>query len=348
MSCSLSSASRSSGYSFARRRIEAGEHHRLRRTVARQRLGRRLRVVGERVADAALLHVLEAGGDVADLARRQLRHRLERRDGRRRPRSARRARFVRHQPQPAPAVDDAVDDAHVGDHALVGVVLAVEDQRAQRRARRRLRAAARARRSPRASRACPCPPSPRRTGSRRALKPSVSTSSCATRSGSALGRSILLIDGDQRQVGFERQVDVGQRLRLDALRRIDDRAARPRRPRARARPRRRSRRGRACRSGSARTRRRPRAVKAMRTAFALIVTPFSRSRSMSSSTCADMSRLEIVPVISSKRSASVDLPWSMWAMMQKLRIRAGSIWLQGSNPTANALSCRIIRSVTRT
>ena len=30
--------------------------------------------------------------------------------------------------------------------------------------------------------------------------------------------------------------------------------------------------------------------------------------------------------ISSSRSASVDLPWSMWAMMQKLRMRAGSIF----------------------
>ena len=31
------------------------------------------------------------------------------------------------------------------------------------------------------------------------------------------------------------------------------------------------------------------------------------------------------PVTSSIRSASVDLPWSMWAMMQKFRMRAGSV-----------------------
>src|SRR5512133_3048410 len=58
----------------------------------------------------------------------------------------------------------------------------------------------------------------------------------------------------------------------------------------------------------------------MRTAEALIVTPFSRSRSIVSSICSDMSRSEIVPVSCSRRSASVDLPWSIWAIMQKLRI----------------------------
>src|SRR5436853_7834482 len=35
-----------------------------------------------------------------------------------------------------------------------------------------------------------------------------------------------------------------------------------------------------------------------------------------------MSRWLIDPVCSSKRSASVDLPWSMWAMMQKFRTSA--------------------------
>src|SRR5581483_8568376 len=69
---------------------------------------------------------------------------------------------------------------------------------------------------------------------------------------------------------------------------------------------------------------------AMRTAFALMVTPFSRSRSMASSTFAAMSRRAIVPVISRKRSARVDLPWSMWAMMQKLRMRLWSMRGQGS------------------
>ena len=38
-----------------------------------------------------------------------------------------------------------------------------------------------------------------------------------------------------------------------------------------------------------------------------------------------MLRPSTSPVTSSIRSASVDLPWSMWAMMQKFRMRAGSV-----------------------
>src|SRR5262245_61685006 len=52
--------------------------------------------------------------------------------------------------------------------------------------------------------------------------------------------------------------------------------------------------------------------------------PRSRSRSMASSTCASISRAWRAPVISRNRSASVDLPWSICAMTEKLRIRCGS------------------------
>ena len=62
----------------------------------------------------------------------------------------------------------------------------------------------------------------------------------------------------------------------------------------------------------------------IRAAFSLIVIPRSRSMSMVSSSCACMSRCDTVPVYSISRSASVDLPWSMCAMMQKLRIFATS------------------------
>src|SRR5437016_2896102 len=58
-----------------------------------------------------------------------------------------------------------------------------------------------------------------------------------------------------------------------------------------------------------------------------MVMPRSRSRSMESRTCSCISRCESAPVISSKRSASVDLPWSMCAMMQKFRMNFGSIFL---------------------
>jgi MAF protein len=61
----------------------------------------------------------------------------------------------------------------------------------------------------------------------------------------------------------------------------------------------------------------------MRTAWALMVMPRSRSRSMESSTWACISRAVRDPVSSSRRSASVDLPWSMCAMMAKLRMKSG-------------------------
>ncbi len=59
-----------------------------------------------------------------------------------------------------------------------------------------------------------------------------------------------------------------------------------------------------------------------RTARALMVMPFSRSRSMLSSTWLIIWRASSVCVSSRNRSASVDLPWSMCAMMEKLRRRA--------------------------
>src|SRR5215475_8919334 len=60
--------------------------------------------------------------------------------------------------------------------------------------------------------------------------------------------------------------------------------------------------------------------------FALMVMPRSRSRSIESRTCSCILRSESAPVISSKRSASVDLPWSMCAMMQKFRMNFGSMY----------------------
>src|SRR5438270_10912974 len=49
--------------------------------------------------------------------------------------------------------------------------------------------------------------------------------------------------------------------------------------------------------------------------------PRSRSRSIESSTCSRIWRGSTVCVSSRMRSASVDLPWSMWAMIEKLRMR---------------------------
>ena len=63
------------------------------------------------------------------------------------------------------------------------------------------------------------------------------------------GKIDLVQNHDDLVVVVDGLVDIGQRLRLDALRGIDDKQANPRRRRATARLHRRNRRGRACRSG---------------------------------------------------------------------------------------------------
>src|SRR3989454_1670332 len=50
--------------------------------------------------------------------------------------------------------------------------------------------------------------------------------------------------------------------------------------------------------------------------------PRSFSRSMESSTCPTAFLASMVPVRERSRSASVDLPWSMWATIEKLRVSA--------------------------
>src|SRR6185503_388179 len=68
-----------------------------------------------------------------------------------------------------------------------------------------------------------------------------------------------------------------------------------------------------------------RATYSRRTARALIVMPFSRSRSIESRTWLVIWRGSMACVSSSRRSARVDFPWSMWAMIEKLRSRAWGI-----------------------
>src|SRR6266567_2292666 len=51
-----------------------------------------------------------------------------------------------------------------------------------------------------------------------------------------------------------------------------------------------------------------------------MVIPRSRSRSMLSRNWAFSSRALTVPVSPRRRSASVDFPWSMWAMIEKFRM----------------------------
>src|SRR3954462_4723027 len=63
----------------------------------------------------------------------------------------------------------------------------------------------------------------------------------------------------------------------------------------------------------------------IRTAWLLIVMPRSRSMSMRSRYCARICRASTTSVSCNIRSARVDLPWSIWAMMQKLRMLAGAV-----------------------
>ena len=49
-------------------RVNTGEHHRIRITVARERIGCPTHLTGDGVTDAGLTHVLDARDEVADLA----------------------------------------------------------------------------------------------------------------------------------------------------------------------------------------------------------------------------------------------------------------------------------------
>src|SRR5580765_3092976 len=71
-----------------------------------------------------------------------------------------------------------------------------------------------------------------------------------------------------------------------------------------------------------------RALYSSRTVWALIVIPRSFSRSIESRTWSTAFLASMVPVRDRSRSARVDLPWSMWATMEKLRIRSMAIRLR--------------------
>jgi len=111
-------------------RVDAGEDERLGRLVAGQRLRRGVRGGGERVADLAVAHALEAGGHVAHFAGHELpdRHEL-------RPEDAQLEQVGLgargHEPDRVVLPERARGQADVGHDALVGVVMGVEDEAAQ-------------------------------------------------------------------------------------------------------------------------------------------------------------------------------------------------------------------------
>src|SRR5258708_32227275 len=65
-----------------------------------------------------------------------------------------------------------------------------------------------------------------------------------------------------------------------------------------------------------------------------MVIPRSFSRSIESRTWSTAFLASMVPVRDRSRSARVDLPWSMWATMEKLRIRSVAIRLRIARPCA--------------
>ena len=116
----------------------------------------------------------------------------------------------------------ALDQPDVGDDALVGVVVGVEDQALERRfAGSPFGGGTRSTIASRIS-ATPVPSlAEARITSSRGIARTFSSSSM-TCSGSAVGRSILLMTGMIVRSSLERQVDVGEGLGLDALGGVDD------------------------------------------------------------------------------------------------------------------------------
>ena len=202
------------------RRVEPGEDHRFRLLVAGERFRRRALGVCERVADAALAHVLQSGGDIANLARGE---------GAGRHRARRQVAHLKridiaaggHEAEPVAALDGAVHDSHVGDHALVDVVLRIEDEAAQRR----LWVAGRGRDAADdgfeyfigAGAFL-------RGGEQHLLRIEADEIADLLRNSVRIGAGQvdLVDDRHDRQIVVEGDVEVRDRLRLDALRRVDD------------------------------------------------------------------------------------------------------------------------------
>ena len=115
--------------------VNTAEHHRLRRTVAGQRLSGRAVRLGDRIAHAGIGHGLDGRGEVTDLARAQLL--LGRQAERQHIAALEHLEFRArgHHFDLHPRTDAALHQAHIHDNALIGVVLAVKNQRAQRRVR---------------------------------------------------------------------------------------------------------------------------------------------------------------------------------------------------------------------
>ena len=207
------------GILMALHRVEPGEHHRLQFLEARERRQRRPRGLGDRVADLRVGHALDAAGDEAHFTRAEAiyHHRLRRED-------AELLHFVVlrgvHQQHLAAGADGAFQHADDDDHAAVGVVPGVEDQRLERR-----RGIALGRRHPRDDRLEDVLDAAALLGAREDRGVAVEADDVLDLPASLVGlraREIDLVDDrDDLEAVFHRQVGVRQRLRFHALRGID-------------------------------------------------------------------------------------------------------------------------------
>ena len=201
-------------------REDPGEDHRLHVLVSGKRSGRGTASRRERVADTEPRDVLEAGDDVADLARGE---RVDGRAGRRHDADLLRVELgaLRHRAQRLAGREGSVHDADERNDAAVLVVGGVEDEGARRSLRlARRRGDALDDRVEHLGDA----DSGLRRDPQHALgllaEEVAELARCAVRVGL---REIDLVRGrDDLEAAVDREVRVRERLRLDALRRVDD------------------------------------------------------------------------------------------------------------------------------
>ena len=201
-------------------RKQAAEHHRLRRLEAGQRLGAGLLVVGDGVADAGVGHLLDLRGDEADFAgtkRRDILHfGLE---------DADLVDLVMgvgaHHLDLLALLQRSVEDAHQHDDAEIGVVPAVDQQRLQRRV-----LVALGRRQARDDRLQHVGDADAGLGGNEHGVGGVEADDVLDllldAVGLGRGQVDLVEDGNDLMAGVDRLIDIGERLRLDALAGVDD------------------------------------------------------------------------------------------------------------------------------
>ncbi len=201
-------------------RVDPREDHRLDLFEAGERLVGRLAGVGDRVAHLGVGDLFDVGDEQPDLAGAQLldRHRLGRVD---RELLDLEVALDRHQRDLLLDRQHAVEHAHEHHHAAVAVVPAIEDERLERRARVAL-----GRRNTRDDRLEHLLDALALLGRGEHRVRGVQADNVLDLLLGPLhvrgGQVDLVDDRDDLEVVVERHVDVGERLRLDPLRRVDD------------------------------------------------------------------------------------------------------------------------------